>query len=481
MCRRFHGCSEDPPVERSRYQLRAINASDGSITGRTYRTCSISHRKWYCSLHWFFVAILLNSSLTLGAHVQQKTRTEDTGKLSQRVFAGDRMRKICLQLALGYACEGGHTEVAEVLINAGAPIDQAENEGRTPLMKASRAGHTCTVRYLISKGTTRRRWERLLHGYALFTGADVNRSTHSNDASVLSLACAGGHFEIATILLINGADPNHLLKVIQGETRPMNSYLYLFLSQDRSNCLIEAAKGGHTAIVQLLLEYPKSILTCTNHSLESQSVGHEAGQNEGENGDEDEDDDNDDDDEEEEEEDEDEDEDDDENSAAIMPNSFPLPSPPLNSSSFTHLENSDKLMPRKFLELLKNVKADSNELHSEIDAEGTVHRRTSVEMAGIPWNLDTPNCLLSDIDRIIASANDETPIEHSKQAIQLHLLGISSDPERRHDFSCSNYFRTTSTCRERNARQCSKPSDIEPRISSTSHWTHSEQSFLSSS
>lgn len=53
---------------------------------------------------------------------------------------------------MGYACESGHTEVAEILINAGAHIDEAENEGRTPLMKAARVGHTCTVRYLISKG-----------------------------------------------------------------------------------------------------------------------------------------------------------------------------------------------------------------------------------------------------------------------------------------------------------------------------------------
>ena len=54
--------------------------------------------------------------------------------------------------ALAYACESGHTEVGEILLNAGAYIDQSENEGRTPLMKAARAGHTCTVRYLIGKG-----------------------------------------------------------------------------------------------------------------------------------------------------------------------------------------------------------------------------------------------------------------------------------------------------------------------------------------
>lgn len=57
--------------------------------------------------------------------------------------------------ALGFACESGHTEVAEILINAGALIDQPENEGRTPLMKAARAGHTCTVRYLIAKGKSK--------------------------------------------------------------------------------------------------------------------------------------------------------------------------------------------------------------------------------------------------------------------------------------------------------------------------------------
>jgi ankyrin repeat protein len=49
--------------------------------------------------------------------------------------------------------------------------------------------------------------------FFFYSGADVNRSTTTNDATVLSLACAGGHFELATILLLNGADPNHLLKV----------------------------------------------------------------------------------------------------------------------------------------------------------------------------------------------------------------------------------------------------------------------------
>lgn len=116
---------------------------------------------------------------------------------------------------MAYACESGHTEVAEILLNSGAHIDQAENEGRTPLMKAARAGHICTVRYLISKGLKLNfLWNKITClWYYLWKGADVNRATNSNDSTVLSLACAGGHLDVASLLLKHGSDPNYLLKV----------------------------------------------------------------------------------------------------------------------------------------------------------------------------------------------------------------------------------------------------------------------------
>lgn len=63
-------------------------------------------------------------------------------------------------------------------------------------MKASRAGHLCTVQFLVSKG------------------ANVNRSTTNNDHSVLSLSCAGGHLSVVQLLLENGANPLHKLKGI---------------------------------------------------------------------------------------------------------------------------------------------------------------------------------------------------------------------------------------------------------------------------
>lgn len=62
-------------------------------------------------------------------------------------------------------------------------------------MKACRAGHLCTVQFLISKR------------------ADVNRQTTNNDHTPLSLACAGGHIAVVELLLAQSANPFHKLKV----------------------------------------------------------------------------------------------------------------------------------------------------------------------------------------------------------------------------------------------------------------------------
>uniref|UniRef100_A0A670K5T3 Ankyrin repeat domain 17 n=1 Tax=Podarcis muralis TaxID=64176 RepID=A0A670K5T3_PODMU len=142
--------------------------------------------------------------LVSGANVHATTATGDT--------------------ALTYACENGHTDVADVLLQADADLEHESEGGRTPLMKAARAGHVCTVQFLISKG------------------ANVNRTTANNDHTVLSLACAGGHLSVVELLLAHGADPTHRLK-------------------DGSTMLIEAAKGGHTSVVCYLLDYPNNLLS----------------------------------------------------------------------------------------------------------------------------------------------------------------------------------------------------------------------------
>ncbi|CAG9579611.1 unnamed protein product [Danaus chrysippus] len=146
---------------------------------------------------------LVRYLLQAGAEVHAQTQTGDT--------------------ALTYACENGHTDVADVLLRAGALLEHESEGGRTPLMKACRAGHLCTVQFLVGKG------------------ADVNRMTANGDHTPLSLACAGGHADVVKFLLACDADPFRKLK-------------------DNSSTLIEAAKGGHTTVVQLLLDYPHSVM-----------------------------------------------------------------------------------------------------------------------------------------------------------------------------------------------------------------------------
>lgn len=64
-------------------------------------------------------------------------------------------------------------------------------------MKACRAGHLCTVQFLVLKN------------------ADINRRTTNNDHTPLSLACAGGHLAIVQFLLDRGANMFHKLKVTE--------------------------------------------------------------------------------------------------------------------------------------------------------------------------------------------------------------------------------------------------------------------------
>ena len=49
------------------------------------------------------------------------------------------------------AC-GGHTELAALLIDRGANLEEVNDEGYTPLMEAVREGHEEMVTLLLSRG-----------------------------------------------------------------------------------------------------------------------------------------------------------------------------------------------------------------------------------------------------------------------------------------------------------------------------------------
>ena len=78
---------------------------------------------------------------------------------------------------LHYAACNGHKDVVRVLIDAGANVEEHNENGHTPLMEAASAGHVKVARILLD------------------AGAGIN--THSNEfkESALTLACYKGDLE----------------------------------------------------------------------------------------------------------------------------------------------------------------------------------------------------------------------------------------------------------------------------------------------
>lgn len=110
----------------------------------------------------------------------------------------------------------GHTEVARLLIDAGAQVDAADSTGTTALMLAAWRGHAEYARLLID------------------AGADVDSKCDSGDTA-LYVAALCGHPEIVSLLVTAGANVN--ARTTEGDT-----------------ALMAAAHRGNTEIVRLLIE-----------------------------------------------------------------------------------------------------------------------------------------------------------------------------------------------------------------------------------
>jgi ankyrin repeat protein len=93
------------------------------------------------------------------------------------------------QTSLMWACEGGHVDVADSLLRAGASVHQGDEWQQTPLMWASEWGHADVVHRLLQ------------------AGALVNaRDDHGNTA--LIVAARGDHVQVLCPLIEAGAEVN---------------------------------------------------------------------------------------------------------------------------------------------------------------------------------------------------------------------------------------------------------------------------------
>ena len=103
----------------------------------------------------------------------------------QRLITGGANVNMPGWTPLAYAAYNGHTEIAAVLINAGADINAASENGHTPLISAARGGHIEIVKLLLGKN------------------ADPNKKLESGETA-LDLALKAQNTDIGDLLLKSG-------------------------------------------------------------------------------------------------------------------------------------------------------------------------------------------------------------------------------------------------------------------------------------
>jgi len=114
------------------------------------------------------------------------------------------------QTALMWAASDGHTAAVQALVAGGANIKDREHAGFTAFLFAVRAGRAETVRALLDLGADVNETVTLppAGGRSMFVNGGGRRGGGGSGPPALTLAVANGHFELASMLLDKGANPN---------------------------------------------------------------------------------------------------------------------------------------------------------------------------------------------------------------------------------------------------------------------------------
>jgi ankyrin repeat protein len=120
-------------------------------------------------------------------------------------------------LPLFAACRRGHERASLILIEHGANVNYAFDNGMTPLVKACIYGHHATAKTLIE------------------CGAHINPE-HALGLTALTQACQFGHETVVKMLLELGANPN-------------------LTAQNQETPLLQACSAGYEGVVRILLSH----------------------------------------------------------------------------------------------------------------------------------------------------------------------------------------------------------------------------------
>ena len=107
------------------------------------------------------------------------------------------------QTALMWAAAEGHAAVVDALIEAGADVNARSKAGFTPLLFAVREGSVPAVRSLVKAKAD-------VNDVAKAAAISSNSTARpvSDATSALAMAVINAHFDVAGVLVENGADPN---------------------------------------------------------------------------------------------------------------------------------------------------------------------------------------------------------------------------------------------------------------------------------
>ena len=205
------------------------------------------------------------------------------------------------------AAHGGHKAVTQLLLDHGADVEAADNNGFTALIRAAFEGHEAVTKLLLdhradvaaaTKNGQTAMIQAAFGGHEAVTkllldhGADV-ATAENNGQTALMLAAAGGHEAVAKVLLDHGADvaatnngPTALMLAAAGGHEAVTK---LFLNDgadvaaadnNAGTALIHAAFGGHEAVAKVLLDHGADVAAATNNGrtalMLAAADGHEA-------------------------------------------------------------------------------------------------------------------------------------------------------------------------------------------------------------
>jgi ankyrin repeat protein len=149
---------------------------------------------------------------------------------------------------LVFAAREGDIESAQLLLDAGAPINQVTEYGWTPLLTAVNNRNYRVAAMLLERGADPNLANK--GGWTPLYLATDNRNIEGGDYPVPKGDM--DHLEIISLLLEKGANPNQKIK---DNTLTRTIFTMQWFFEDGATPFIRAAQSSDTALMQLLLKY----------------------------------------------------------------------------------------------------------------------------------------------------------------------------------------------------------------------------------